>query len=588
MSRLASLPLGHPVVKTVLGVGVVVALLVYGQGADEYAVLLLAMAGAYLLPAQGLNLLKGYCGPISVGQGALMAIGAYTTAILMTRQETNFWVATAAAVVVAGAAGLLVALPSFRISAWYFAMLTLAMAVAVQGILGVASDLTGGYAGLFLPTVPTIGSTELDVRGLYYLAVALNVAVFILVALLLRSRTGRAMQAVRDVPLVARASGISVGGTTVTAFALCAALAGLGGSLLAAIQLVISPDLFGVNLSINLLVYVVLGGLGRLWGPLLGVAVFFWAPQQFNMFAEYQMIVLGMLLLAVAVLAPDGIAGVVDDGLKRVSGPRRSPARTSPRADSAPAPAHDRPAYRLEVDGVTKAFGGVKALDDVTATFAPGSIHAIVGSNGSGKTTLLNVVTGVYRPDAGEVLVDGAAITGTRTARLARRGIARTFQTPAVINRLSVLDNVLLGGHPNGSPVGGHFRRGRRQRDEAMTWLSYVGLDDRATWTATDLPHGQLRLLEIARAMMLDPGLLLLDEPAAGLSMAELDHLSATISEISTLGVTVLLVEHHLDMVRDIASSATVMDGGRVVAAGEVEAVMSSPEAQMAYLGSAL
>jgi ABC-type branched-subunit amino acid transport system ATPase component len=222
-------------------------------------------------------------------------------------------------------------------------------------------------------------------------------------------------------------------------------------------------------------------------------------------------------------------------------------------------------------------------------------VHGIVGSNGSGKTTLLNLISGVYRPDAGAIRLGDRDITRLPAHRIARAGVGRTFQTPAVLQRLTVLDNVLLGAHSRARSNGvaevlrlpAARRDDRRLRAEAATWLSFVGIAEHAREQASVLPHGQQRLLEIARAMLLEPAVLLLDEPAAGLSMAELERLSETIDAIRGLGVTVLLVEHHLDMVAGVATSVTALDQGRVIAQGTPAEVFASPAARQAYMGAA-
>ena len=599
----------------------------------EYNAFVLAMAGTMLLPAVGLNLLKGYAGPISVGHGALMAVGGYTAALLMVDHGVSFWLAAPAGMVLTGLVGAIVALPSFRISAWYFALLTLTLGMAIQRLLSEASSITKGNAGVIGITPPSVFGTVLGTSGMYYLVLAVNVLAFVLLRNLVASRTGRAMQAIRDAPPVARSAGVSVGWTTVSAFIVSAAYAGVGGALFAVLKLVITPDDFGVHLSITLLIYVVLGGLGQLWGPVVGVAVFYWLPQMFPELASWRAAALGVVVLVVTALTPNGIVGVADTVRGRLAGwlrrgrrsgraapapaaapvspaPAASPGPTAVPASAAGAPAPAgaapavaaapaapqlaRPPEALHIDAVTKRFAGVVALDRVTIHAAAGEIHGLVGSNGSGKTTLLNLISGVYRPDEGTIRLGERDITKSAQHRIARAGVGRTFQTPTVLQRLTVLDNVLLGAHSRARAhalqevlrTPGARRDDRRLRDEAVTWLHFVGLADQAGQQASVLPHGQLRLLEIARAMLLEPTVLLLDEPAAGLSLRELERLSQTIDAIRGLGVTVLLVEHHLDMVAGIATSVTALDQGKVIAQGTPAEVFSSPQARGAYMGA--
>lgn len=563
-----------------------------------FSLFLLSLAGTYVLAAVGLNLLKGYCGPISAGHGALMAIGGYATAILMVDHGWSFWPAAVVAVVAAGVAGGLVALPSFRISAWYFALLTLAMALVVEGGLGEFSGLTHGHGGIVGIQPPEFFGRVLDTQGLYYLVLVLNAVGLLLLARILASRFGRAMLGVRDAPAVARASGISTAGTTVWAFVLSAAYAGLGGALYAVLKQVLTPDDFDFHLSITLLIYVVLGGLGRLWGPVLGVGLFFWLPQRVEWLAEYRLLALGVLLLAVSVAAPEGLMGLLASATKRL---RRSP--TEPAAvqstTAASGERHRPPGSqvdgaRLDVRSVSKHFAGVRAIDDLSMVVEAGEVHGLIGSNGSGKTTLLNIVSGVYAPDGGTVRVGEEDITGLKSHIVARRGVARTFQTPALILRLDAVENVLLGAdnvaqqHVLGEVFGLPTARQEKEalREEANAWLDFVGLGGTRHTRADQLPHGQQRLVELARAMMVRPRLLLLDEPAAGLSMTELDHLERCLLQIRGLGVTTVVVEHHLDLVRGVASAVTILDQGRVLATGAPDVVLESPEVRATYMGA--
>jgi ABC-type branched-subunit amino acid transport system ATPase component len=362
--------------------------------------------------------------------------------------------------------------------------------------------------------------------------------------------------------------------------------------LFAVQKTVITPDDFTTDLSIFFLLVVVVGGLGRLHGPLLGTLTFFLLPELMSGLESWRLLVYGALLLVLTLYLPDGVAGGLDALRRRFS---RSAPVTGLSSIEIGGPTH-----RLRVDGaalsvrqVSKRFGGVLALGGASLEVPAGSITAIVGPNGSGKTTLLNVVTGFYPIDDGSIKLDGQDIAGRSATALARSGVRRTFQTPKLLPNLSVLENVMLGDYSSekaslaslavGTPSA---RRERRERvAEALLHLRFVGLDKRADLPAGEAPHGQQRLIEIARALAGEPRLLLLDEPAAGLSLSELDGLCSLIRDIAALGTTIIIVEHHLDLVAKLASSVHVLEEGRVIASGPAATVFADEHVLKAYMG---
>ena len=400
---------------------------------------------------------------------------------------------------------------------------------------------------------------------------------------LLRSLTG-----LRDNPLAAVGNGVSLTRLKLFAFVYSAGLTGAAGAFFAVQKTVITPEDFSGELSIFFLLVVVLGGLRRLHGALLGTLAFFLLPELMSALHSWRLLIYGIGLLLLIRFMPDGIAGGIA---------KRWGRRPAPRTD-APAPARrvEVPRVqgaRLQVEAAVKRFGGVIALQDVSLDVPAGSIHAIVGPNGSGKTTLLNVVTRFYPMDAGSVLVDGMDVTSASPEALAHDGVRRTFQTPKLVPGLSVIENVMLGTYSSERAgllqvalnlPGARRERGRRL-DEAMSYLHFVGMDGLADMPAGEVPHGQQRLAEIARALMARPRVLLLDEPAAGLSMTELDGLCELIRAISAIGTTVVIVEHHLDLVASLAGSVTVLDQGKVLAAGSPAEVFKDERVLAAYMG---
>jgi ABC-type branched-subunit amino acid transport system ATPase component/ABC-type branched-subunit amino acid transport system permease subunit len=552
----------------------------------DYILFLATQAGVMMLVAIGLNFLTGYAGQVSLGHGALVALGSYATALLMVDAHWSFWAAAIAGMAVATAGGLLMALPALRLSTWYFALVTLTFAQVVTDLLVEWRGLTRGFTGIVGIPAPAIGAHMLSPVQVYLVVVACVALAFVAIRNLTRSRLGRGMVAARDNPLAATASGVSLLRIKLFAFAVSAALAGLAGAFYAVQKTVITPEDFTADFSIFFLLVIVVGGLGRLWGPVIGTLVFFLLPELLGPLQSWRLLIYGVLLLALMVFAPHGIMGMP---LWR----RRD--MPAPGLDSTGAEVRARPAAQLglEVRDLNKQFGGVAALRGSTLAAAPGCTHALVGPNGSGKTTTLNVISGFVRCDSGSVRIGGTDVSRLPPHRIARLGVGRTFQTPKLLHDLSVLDNVRLGAFVSEKATAAEIAlglpRARRDRHEssaaAMGLLRFVGLGERALDLAGDLPHGQQRLVEIARAMAGHPALLLLDEPAAGLSMDELDRLAALIEAIASLGTTVLIVEHHLELIARISRSVTVLDRGAVLAAGTPAEVFSHPEVARAYMG---
>ena len=558
----------------------------------QFLVFQATQACIYMIVAMGLNFVAGYAGQTSLAQGALVAIGAYASALLMVKLQLSFWIAAPLAMVLTSAVGALVALPALRLSTWYFALISLTFASVVGELIVEWRPLTGGFTGIVgIPRPMLWGYTFTD-HGLYLLALAMTGVTFIVLRNLLNSRFGRAMVAVRDNPLAAKSSGASLLSMKMFAFVVSAALAGLGGAFFAVQKSVISVDDFGTDFSIFFLLIMVVGGAGRLWGPIIGTLVFFLVPELLGALASWRMLVYGVLLILLMLFAPEGVVGGIETLLRRLRGAEKP-------LDAAAAPGiAERVSIvgaRLSVTDIKKRFGGVQALDGVGLMAAAGTTYAIVGPNGSGKTTLLNLICGLVRPDGGAVLLDEVPLRGKQPHQLARAGVGRTFQTPKLLGDMTLLDNVLLGAYAgekaNVVEVALRLPRARREdkllRARAMRYLDFVGLAGSADRIAGEIPHGQQRLLEIARALVAQPRLLLLDEPAAGLSMSELDRLAALIREIAAQGTTVVIVEHHLELVGEISDAVTVLDRGRVLTAGTAADVFSHPEVLDAYMGRA-
>ena len=554
----------------------------------EFVLFIASQIGIYFLVALGLNLLAGYAGQLSLGHGALMAIGAYATAIATVDHGLSFWLALPLAVAITAGAGALMALPSFRLSTWYFALVSLGFANVLGNVLIEWRSLTHGFQGIVGILPPELFGHSFGAKEMYWLVLAASAGAFAIVRNLIDSRFGRALQGLRENSVAVVGVGASPVRLKMAAFLISAVLAGLAGAFWAVQKTVITPDDFVTDLSIFFLLVVVLGGMGRLYGPLIGTVFFFIVPELLTVLQNWRLMIYGVALLLLMLFAPGGLAGA----LSRWTSRRRVPA-VEGMPDHAPDIAPIEGA-RLSVAGVTKRFGGVAALSGASLALEAGEVHALVGPNGSGKTTLLNLVSGYYGIDAGTIAIDGQTVNGMDAGRIARLGVRRTFQTPKLIPELSVLDNVLLGAFSDeraslfavGLGLPSARREAAERRAEALRYLHFVGLDARAHDEAGSVPHGQQRLAEIARALVGRPKLLLLDEPAAGLSLAELEGLGQLVRAIAALGTTVLIVEHHLELVASLCQDVTVLAGGEVLAQGEPQAVFNDPRVMAAYMGA--
>jgi branched-chain amino acid transport system permease protein len=553
---------------------------------SNFLLYLATQAGVYMIVAFALNFLAGYAGQVSLGHGALVGIGAYATAILMINAKLSFFVAAPLAMIITSGAGALMALPAFRLSTWYFALITLTFAQVVGELLVEWRGLTRGFDGIIGIPPPAIFGYNLPLGGIYVLVALAVILQFVLIKNLVRSRIGRAMVATRDNPHAAVASGVSIVRLKMFAFVVSASMAGLGGAFYAVQKTVLTTEDFSADFSIFFLLIVVVGGSGRLWGPVAGTLAFFLVPELLGALQSWRILVYGVALLALMLFAPQGIVGQIEKAWRQ----RRPSAR--PGDQGRVQPFHVEGA-ELAVEGVTKRFGGVLALNDAHFEASGGVVHAIVGPNGSGKTTLLNLISGYYQADSGEIRLGSANLRGITPFRIARLGIGRTFQTPKLLNHETVLDNVLLGTFAREEAttleVALRLPRARCEarmlRDEALYYLGFVGLSEKAMTLAGEVPHGQQRLLEIARVLAARPKVMLLDEPAAGLSLSELDRLGQLIRDIAAHGTTVVIVEHHLELVAGICKSVTVLDRGRVLTSGSPAEAFSNPEVVAAYVG---
>ena len=563
---------------------------------NEFYLKIIFTAGLYYLAACGLNVLVGWSGQKSLGHAGLFAAGAYTVALLTTKGGWNPWLALAASGVVAGLFGVLIALPSLRVKGPSLAMVTIGFGIVVEKIVTEWQDVFGGQQGIYGVVPPSFGGHLLGTREWAWLVLAFAFAAHLLLRTLLKGKYGRAFQAVQAAEVAAESVGINVYRMKVLAFVISAVTCGLAGALLAQQNQYINSDFITFNLSIFLLLIVLFGG-PSWYGPVLGAIVLTLLDAFLARWPHLQHFTYGALLLFALYAMPQGLAGALSKGARRLW-PRLSAAAPLPALQGGEwqpkfVSVRDAAGVMLRATGLYKAYGGVVPTNDVSFELRPGHVHALIGPNGAGKTTLLNILSGVIPADKGRIEFCGADITQSRASAVCALGIGRTFQNLKLFPHMSVLDNVLAGLHPHlrvgfwasllGLPAA--RREEAEARSEAVRLLDFVGLLARAGDEAGSLPYGLQRRLELARALATHPRLLLLDEPAAGLNPQETQDLTALIGRIRDKGMTVLLIEHHMDLVMAVSDHVLVLDYGARIAEGAPAEVQANPRVIAAYLG---
>ena len=557
---------------------------------NEYWGLIATRAAIYWMLVAGLNLIVGYAGQLAIGYVSLLTLGAYTTSVLAGGNVTPplpVFAALAAAGCVGAVFGVIVGLPALRLRTFYFAMTTLGFATIVTQVALAWQSVTGGGIGLPGPEMPAPFDNS---WGFFYFCLGIAAFSTWITSNIAHSRFGRALIAVRDADVAAEASGISKARLLISVFMLAGALAAMAGGLFASLQTYITPDAFTFELSLLFFIAVLIGGRGSILGPLIGTIVLTILPEIAAPLAAWSTFLYAVLLLVIVLAMPGGIAALLDFKSRK---PLTFDRAIKPRPAML-ASLLDRQEERTPVvlTDIVLSFGGVRAIDGVSLTIETGKVHGLIGPNGSGKTTTLNVISGYYAPEKGSVTLGRLLEPGIPETR-AGRGIARTFQTPRIVGEGSVIDNVMVGATIQGQAtfmetlfsLPRHRADEGRLRDAAMTALAAVGLEALADVRADRLQHSELRFVEIARALILRPAFLMLDEPAAGLSVSEIERLAALIKAISRQGTGVLLVEHHADLIFDICDHVTVLNLGRVLAAGTPSEIRVHKEVVSAYLG---
>ncbi|SNS41178.1 amino acid/amide ABC transporter membrane protein 2, HAAT family /amino acid/amide ABC transporter ATP-binding protein 1, HAAT family [Geodermatophilus pulveris] len=565
----------------------------------------------YALAALGLSLLMGLAGQVSLGQAGFFAIGAYTQAVLVTRYETNPVLASVAAVTVTMTVALLVGLPLLRLRGHYLALATLGFGIIVT-VLATESEFLGATSGIFGVPKPQFNARTYDSTTEYFLLLVPVVLLGLLLARnVVESRIGRALGAVNDSEVAAESLGVDTFRLRVQVFVLSAAFASVAGTAFAHWLGVINPNAANFPLSVSFLLMAVLGGVGTVYGAVVGAFAVEGLDDGLRRLipelvpgavGEVQLIGFGILLTVIMIFLPGGLHQLWTTARRRLSGSDLAAGGAPP--DGGPAPAPDdgpllaresrAPAGTplLEVQGLTKRFGGVTAVDDLDLTVHAGEIVALIGPNGAGKTTAFNMVSGAVVPTAGTVTVAGTRVEGRKPHVAARAGATRTFQNLQIFGSATVLGNVMVGRHlrSRAGLVGAALvlparREERAVEASARELLDLLGLGPDADRLAVDLPFGRQRLVEVARALALEPDLLLLDEPMAGLSGAERRDLARLLRRLRAGGMAIVLVEHDVEAVLALADRVAVLEDGVRIALGTPDQVRHDPAVIAAYLG---
>jgi branched-chain amino acid transport system permease protein len=556
----------------------------------------------------GLNLLIGYAGQISLGHAAFYGLGAYISGVLTVTYNVSPWIALVTAVCVTALLALLIGIPTLKLHGHYLVMATLGLNLIINIIMVQWDNVTGGPSGF--PGIPylSIGNWSFDSDLKMYGLIWGVVFVAIVLALnLVRSRPGRALRALHGSELAASCFGVDTKSYKVKIFVLSAIYASLAGSLYAHYLTFISPKTFDIFFSVELVTMVIVGGMGSIWGVLFGTVFLTSLPNVLHFFDEYKDIIYGLILVLILIFMPQGVGVAIRERwwkrgeLERQAAPapmsaaaaRSEHAFAGNRASKPLAITHSDPI--LQIQNVSLNFGGLMALADVSCDIPGGAITALIGPNGAGKTTMINVISGIHRRHRGTIRFGIKDTRGLNPYQMAQMRVARTFQNVELFDQMSVLENVMVGMHAGTRNeflhsmfrLPGFAREERRIEQKAWEALSFVGLAAKGYFPAYSLSFGEQKRLEMARALVAAPKLVLLDEPVAGLNMTESLEVARLITEIRSQGISVLLVEHDMNVVMKISDKIIVLNFGNKIAEGLPNEIQRNEKVLSAYLGGA-
>ncbi len=563
---------------------VVVALAAFLAGTTPfsgYVLNILMQATTFAVAVIGLTIVLGLCGQINLAQAAFFGIGAYAVALGTVDWGASFWISMAVGLLAAAVSGAALGASTLKLGGHYLAMVTISFQQIVTLVLVNWIPVTHGPDGV--PRIPRPALFPSQQGYLAFCVVALACVAYA-VWHLPETRLGRAMRAVRDNELAAGVVGIDTYRTKVTAFALCALCGALGGGLFAGGFSYVSPDQFAFAESIVFLTMVLLGGVASPIGAVIGTGLLILIPEWLRFLKEIPglyLAIYGLAVILIVLFMPDGIWGFLSGHVRRLRAVIAAPRGALPELELRTG--SDAAAQALAVDGLAKHFGGLKAVDAISFSVRRGGIHALIGPNGSGKTTTLNVLSGIYHPTAGQVHLNGRDVTAFHPHQRCAAGLGRTFQNIRLFRSMSALENVAIGAERPGDS--GVDRTGDALRIRARQALDFVGLGGRADEPVSGFSYGHQRLIEIARAIAGNPTLLLLDEPAAGLNSTEKGELRDLLRRLAGKGLTILIIDHDMTLVSEVAEHITVLNFGRRIADGTTEEVLRNPDVIEAYLG---
>jgi ABC-type branched-subunit amino acid transport system ATPase component/ABC-type branched-subunit amino acid transport system permease subunit len=560
---------------------------------NSYYQLVMTLVPVWAVFGLSWNLLSGYTGLISFGHAAFFGIGAYVTALGQIYFDLSPWALIPVAAMLGGFAGLLIGFPTFRLQGHYFALAMLAYPLA---ILYVFEWL--GFQEVTLPIKrdnPIAYMQFADPRLYTLVALAMMLATILLTRVIENSRFGMALRAIKQNEAAAEAAGIDTLAWKLRAITLSGAIAGAIGGFYAVVLLVVTPQsVFGMLVSAQALTVAMFGGVGTVWGPVIGSVILIPLAETLNAeagsrFPGIQGVIFGLAIICVILVAPEGLFWKVRDLLRKRSAPQVATPPPAPETQLATAvvavPKRSRPQRSLETEDIvlevrnlSRSFGGLKAVQDVSFKLRRNEILGIIGPNGAGKTTVFNLLNGFLRPDQGEILIDGRNMSGRKPHQLCEAGIGRTFQIMRPFQRMSIADNVVVGAYVRTSTD-------TEARQLAVEAIARVGLSDIADRVAGELTTKELRLMEIARALAGQPRILLLDETLAGLGHDEANEVVAVIQRLAQGGMTIAIIEHTMQAMVRLVDSFLVLDHGAVIVEGEPEAVTRDSRVIEAYLG---
>lgn len=611
---------------------------------NPFALGLLTLLAIYGILLIGLDVTVGYLGQVNLAQAAFLGIGAYTSGLLVMSGGWGILPSLAVAFLICLALGALLALPALRLEGPQFALATLSFGALAVTVLNEWEDLTLGAQGLSVNR-PALFGHALDASWFYWLCIALLALVWMGMRNLLSSQWGRAFEALRDSPIATDAMGVGTYRHKVIAFAFGSALGGLAGGLYTFNFQYLQPQSFTYELMVILLLGVVLGGRKSLWGAVVGAAFIVLLPNLlsnptlFRVFSiiglliallgvlqglkdksafkfqtlapviamamlvvgsftvehteDWRKAIFALMLFSVVVGLPEGLMGFAGKLLTRLFRVPGAPLPPASNLDDVLPMQNADGSTLLELKDLKRHFGGVRAVDGVSMQVKAGTVHGLIGPNGSGKSTAVNVISGLYTPTSGQLLLDGKELPYGSLYQVAGAGVSRTFQNLQLFGELSALDNVMVALRDTYKMpwplvlLGLSRIEEHKAQADALALLQLVGLDAQARTRAKDLTYGAQRFLEIARALARKPRLLILDEPAAGLAHPDAHQLVEIIRRIHGRGISIVLIEHHMDVVTALCNTVTVLDGGQVIAEGPAEEVKRNPKVVEAYLGAA-